>query len=627
MLASRPVGWPRMQSSTSLRVIGYLTGALGIVLLAWTLALRIASPWPLEWMEGASLQHAIRIAHGLPLYAAPSAEFIPYLYPPLAYVPMAAAVGLLGSSLWVGRLISVIAAAGSVACVFVTARRSAGSAAIGCWAAGVYALGFGYNGAFWDLVRVDSVFMLLVLLGIERLSARSYATGLIWLVLGCFAKQHGVVFLAAAAGGLLWTEGRRVGQQLMAAVGALLAGTAALQANSGGYYLKYTASVPAGQGLEPKLLLSYFAVDVLVYLPVLAALSVAGFWRARRAAEMRWSELPDDELNAVRAKPFAATPAESPVAPRNPQSAELPRGAAAAAASEHERVCSVAAGGAASESEVAPSSEPPPPASSPQAAAFAAPPVAPVRVVSASTPASPTPEAPTSERAVASPSARAAVSSSALPIAPALESRGLSAPLLFLLLAAGLAASALGRAHPGGFDNVRMPGFALLVLAAAAELPATWSAASRALRLLVGVALVAQPLLLLQLPAAHAPRPADAAAFQTLEDSLRRCGDGDLAHAVALDHSLLTSRPFLHTMALSDLRLSSDAEQLAAAGTSALIAALNAADAPKSIAASATFPELEQALATHYDECERLPPMHFATGYQLLSTIVYRRKP
>src|ERR1700755_2533072 len=99
MLSSHSDVGARMKSSASLRVIGLLTGVVGIGVLAWTVALRIGYPWPLEWMEGASLQHAIRIARGLPIYAAPSAEFIPYVYPPLAYVPMAAAAWPLGPSL------------------------------------------------------------------------------------------------------------------------------------------------------------------------------------------------------------------------------------------------------------------------------------------------------------------------------------------------------------------------------------------------------------------------------------------------------------------------------------------------------------------------------------------------
>src|SRR5688572_5581203 len=131
---------------TPLRVTGFAIGALGAVVAALMIGSRFASPWPLEWMEGASLHHALRLSQGLPLYAAPSAEFVPYVYPPLAYLPMAAGILLFGPQLWIGRLVSVLAFAGSLACIFRTVARATNSAAIGCGAAGVLALGFGYTG-------------------------------------------------------------------------------------------------------------------------------------------------------------------------------------------------------------------------------------------------------------------------------------------------------------------------------------------------------------------------------------------------------------------------------------------------------------------------------------------------
>lgn len=492
-----------MPLPASVRVISFATFVLGLAVLGATIGLRIANPWPLEWMEGASLQHALRLLQGEPIYAAPTSAFIPFVYPPLAYVPVAASAWLFGPSLWVGRPVSVLALAGSLVCLFATLRRTTGSAATGCWGAGVYALGFGYTGAFGDLVRVDSVFMLLVLLGIERLSARSTATGLIWLVLSCFAKQHGIVFLAAAGSGLLISEGRRVGRQLMAAAGALIAGTAALQVGSHGYYLKYTVAVPAGHGIAPHLLLSYVGVDVVVYLPVLAAFCLIG--SARRAG---WAG---------------------------------------------------ALGGG-------------------------------------------------------------------------------SIALGYAIVAAGLIASALGRAHPGGDDNVRMPGFAVLVLAGGIAVSQLWAdrtgtgtstststRTSGAARIVAGIAMAVQPVLLLQPPAAHAPTSRTAIQIQSLKAALTGCANGDFANTVALDHALLGGRPFIHTMAISDIRLSDD-PQLTAAATQTLVAALEAKSAPASIAVSSTFPELTQTLQRNYQVCERLPPLRLPTGYALGPTTIYTKR-
>ncbi|HKU37991.1 MAG TPA: hypothetical protein VJR89_07590 [Polyangiales bacterium] len=466
------------------RQLAILIGLLGVGVASLTVAQRIGSPWPLEWMEGAILHHALRILHGQAIYTAPSAEFIPFVYPPLSYLPIAACIALFGPELWAGRLPSVLAFAGSLFCIFRMLRRETGFAALGCWGAGIFALGFGYTGAFLDLVRVDAVFVLLVLLGIERLSAGAVTAGLCCLAASCLAKQHGSFFLLASALWLMREAGRQYLLRLAAAVIALALVVGWLDVSSRGAFASYVFWVPAGHGLEPPLLVSYVLVDVLVYLPVLALFSGLG----------------------------------------------LARG---------------------------------------------------------------------------------------------------SVPSCFgFWLAAGLVASALGRAHPGGDDNVRLPGFALLVLCAGLAFPQLWAAARNgSRRALYAAGLAGQALLLLQLPAAHSPRPEQAEAFRALRSALSRCAGGELSRAVALDHTLFTGRPFLHTFALSDLELAVPKDQGAAAlATRALVRALASADAPPSVAVSATFPALQAALDEHYEPCAELPALRMPTGYALGRTHVYRRR-
>src|SRR5262245_34727973 len=46
---------------------------------------RLAFPYELEWMTGSVMDHVERVREGQPLYAPPTADWIPYLYPPLYY--------------------------------------------------------------------------------------------------------------------------------------------------------------------------------------------------------------------------------------------------------------------------------------------------------------------------------------------------------------------------------------------------------------------------------------------------------------------------------------------------------------------------------------------------------------
>ncbi len=139
-----------------------LAGLL-VIQLARTFAGRIAYPMEVEWMEGGQLYHAYRLLHGLPLYGPCVDGFIPFPYPPVYSTVVAGVGALIGLDFWVGRLVSVTAF--TIACV-VLCREVAQTWVPGArrWvvailAAGALAGSFPYTGAWYDLVRVDSVFI------------------------------------------------------------------------------------------------------------------------------------------------------------------------------------------------------------------------------------------------------------------------------------------------------------------------------------------------------------------------------------------------------------------------------------------------------------------------------------
>ena len=88
------------------------------------------------------------------------------------------------------------------------------------------------------------------------------------------------------------------------------------------------------------------------------------------------------------------------------------------------------------------------------------------------------------------------------------------------LLLAGVVASALGRAHPGGDDNVRLPAYAMLVWVAALGCAELLLARRAWIALSVGLCL--QALMLLQAPSLYAPDAASARAFTNLRAELQR---------------------------------------------------------------------------------------------------------
>jgi hypothetical protein len=336
----------------------------------------------------------------------------------------------------------------------------------------MFAAGFGYTGAFLDLVRVDALFVLLIAAAAERLSADRPRAALGWLALSVLAKQPGLIMLAAVSLAVIVRDARGRWRAVLATWLALAAALLGLQLASGRWFARYVLELPGAHPLEPRLLVSFFLADMLLYLPVLTVGAGLAFYRRRR---------------------------------------------------------------------------------------------------------SPT--------------------------------------LLDWLLLAACVASAFGRAHPGGDDNVRLPAFALLCICGAAPLASgLFSPLSNTGGRVVGTLLLLLQLTVLwQPPSAHAPSARSELNFAALRAAVATCGNG--GQGVVLDHALLTATPFMHTMALSDLRMARGS-RLGALGTRALLDALSGPRAPAAIAVGEHFPALDRVLAERYRECAVLPAPRLATGYQ-----------
>ncbi|PYR92834.1 MAG: hypothetical protein DMF84_11235, partial [Acidobacteria bacterium] len=83
-------------------------GAAAIFVVAYLLVAlqRLAYPFDLEWMEGSMVHHVSRVLDTKPLYAPPTLDYTPFLYPPLYYYVSAAAARVTGLGFLPLRLVS-----------------------------------------------------------------------------------------------------------------------------------------------------------------------------------------------------------------------------------------------------------------------------------------------------------------------------------------------------------------------------------------------------------------------------------------------------------------------------------------------------------------------------------------
>ena len=277
-----------------------LAAAAGLAqlgLLLYIFIHRVGYPFDLEWMEGGMLCHALQVMQGKPIYAAPSVEFIPYLYTPFYPWVLAVLGKLVGLGYPLGRVISVLSFGGVLTLALLAVRREAGKG-VGGWLWGLGAVGliaatFPHTGAWYDLVRNDSLYLLLIFGALYLVRYRS--TSWRWLIvagvlagLAFLTKQTASMFIILSGLGLLVLNWRRL--PVYVAVVGLVAGGAVLLLNalSDGWFWRYTFELHQGHDLywervwpqtELKLLSIFPAVGAVMGLWVLV---LGGDWIRRR---------------------------------------------------------------------------------------------------------------------------------------------------------------------------------------------------------------------------------------------------------------------------------------------------------------------------------------------------------
>ncbi|MFH1464155.1 MAG: hypothetical protein ABIO70_07200 [Pseudomonadota bacterium] len=282
-------------ASTILHIAADVVLVAAFVFMAWwagsTFAGRVGFPFDLEWMEGGMLLHALRVRDGLPLYVAPSPEFIPFIYPP-GYPWL---VGMLGRVLPLGYALArsvSFAGTGIAALLLILGVRQEGHRwSLGFGAAALFLSCYEDVGAFFDLVRTDGMQLALMggaLLLCRRASRRAVAVGGLLLFLA-FTTKHNMAMLGLPIVVALWRHHgwRRAAWFTACSAGPALLWTAWMQISSHGYFLTYILAVPAthpivGTRLFPtaeKELLSAFPAPLAAAALVPAAALLSQGWR------------------------------------------------------------------------------------------------------------------------------------------------------------------------------------------------------------------------------------------------------------------------------------------------------------------------------------------------------------
>jgi Dolichyl-phosphate-mannose-protein mannosyltransferase len=274
----------RWDPPRAVRVAAALLGLAAIAAYLVIALLRLTYPFSLEFLESNSLVEVQRILSGRQLYAAPAVGYVPDGYPPLYFVTSAAAAGVLGLSYLPLRLVSLIS---SLVCFAVLARlvqRETASAAAGIAAAGLLAATYFVTDTWFDIGRVDSLFIALSVAALYaarwmRRTRGAVGTGLL-LAAAFLTKQNGLAEGVAVLTALAFGPRRRLAWPAALTYGAVLGiSTLALGLASHGWYVYYVFVLMVEHPLKDAAFGHFWTVYLL---PVLGLACCAAVLGARR---------------------------------------------------------------------------------------------------------------------------------------------------------------------------------------------------------------------------------------------------------------------------------------------------------------------------------------------------------
>lgn len=257
---------------------------------------RIFYPYDLDFIEDGLLMTSLRYANNQPVFVPPNADFVPHVYMPLYTWLGGIIFKVTGPSFVPLRLLSLAAIIAICCLIYAIARYESGLTWLGLVCAGLFLGGYQITGFYYELARVDALFMALALAG---LTLTIYAGDSNWGLIGAaialaaafFTKQTGLLvgvgltlYLFLFRRWRAWLFGLVFG--LLTVVPLVL-----FDALTQGWFLYYTFHIAAINPLESHRIVDFIATELFGLMGSLSVMAiVAALLGLRRAG---WSIITD----------------------------------------------------------------------------------------------------------------------------------------------------------------------------------------------------------------------------------------------------------------------------------------------------------------------------------------------
>lgn len=238
-----------------------------IVLYLYVVYQRIALPFDLEWGEGAGISQIYRMMTGTPLYAAPTIEFAPLVYTPFYYWLSSLLSGIIPRAALAARLISVVSSLAAAGLIGSLISKETGNRLAGWLAGAVYLACFALSDGFYDLVRVDSLYVFLLLaafytLRASKTPAAMAAAGLL-VVLGFYTKQSALIVFSPLLVFLIGKRAKTAWPLIAVVILGILVPFLLINSQSEGWFSYYILRLPREHGYSMISAVDFWVGDLL----------------------------------------------------------------------------------------------------------------------------------------------------------------------------------------------------------------------------------------------------------------------------------------------------------------------------------------------------------------------------
>jgi hypothetical protein len=247
-----------------------------ILLFIYTALRRLHYPFSFDQVEGSTITSVWRIAGGGPLYVRPTLDFVPFLYAPLYFYLAAALSKLIGVGYASLRLISILGTLGSLGVIYAIIYGETRSRLAALAGAGLFAACYSPLEGWFDVGRVDSLFVFLFLLAIYcTRRAPILVAVVVWLV--AIQTKQTILPVAILVLCADWQRPRRMVVGLVTLICGFTASVLVMNHLTGGWYGYYLFGSAKALPWLLRTAVFYLPVDLLrtfdlAFLLVLASL-------------------------------------------------------------------------------------------------------------------------------------------------------------------------------------------------------------------------------------------------------------------------------------------------------------------------------------------------------------------